>query len=316
MGGWESTGFYCRSLSESCAEWKQKGFRIFSLDSRLSAPEAWVLGEAPMKIHVFDYMDARLFLQDYFRLQKKVRSPFSYARWAEELGFANKTILTMILQGQRQITAKSLRAFQEGIGFDALEAEYFEVLVDHGQAKTSSQKQALGLRLIQVQRKNLAPKILAADSNILRSVYGPVVLTAISSAEKPIGATELAKFLGAAPGLIRGVIDDLQAAQLVVAKGAGFVASQNTFKIADAFGHQALREFYTYWIQKSVGAIDLPPEVRRFRSIQVALSPAEFAETVSRINEFAVHLVSRFEKNTITDRDLYMVNSAVFPVRI
>src|SRR5437868_1645439 len=188
-------------------------------------------------ISVFDYMDARLFLQDYFREQKSNNPKFSYAGWAIALGFSNKTILRMILQGKRQITVKSLESFKRHLGLAPLELEYFEVLVEYSQCKTAVQRQAIGARLIAVQRKNIQQKLVPTSSGILKNAFGPLIMTLISSAEAPVSCEVLASMLGIPGEQVQEILGDLCETKLILAENGLYSAIHNTFKIADQYGH-------------------------------------------------------------------------------
>lgn len=267
-----------------------------------------------MKISVFNYMDVRQFLQDFYNEQKQSDKKFSYAIWASDLGFSNKTLLRLILQGKRQITAKSCEQFISSLKLDTKEAEYFETLIDFNQAPTAAARQTAGSRLIQIQRKNYIREQVPIDPSVLQDVYGPVLLVAISSAEFALSKEDIAKIFPLSMERIESLLDILLKNQLIEEKKGFYTALQSTFKIADHFGHQALRNFYTHWIRESVNAIDLPPETRRFRSLQLALTPQEFEEVTKTWNEYVTSLLSQVEKNTLTDRRVYMMNTALFPV--
>lgn len=269
-----------------------------------------------MKLVIFDYIDLQLFLTDYYKFQKKSDSRFSYQNWSEKLGLNNKTLLRMIVTGQRKITTKTLHIFRDNLQLTELEKQYFDILVDYSQAKNQQQKQALGVRLIELHRQNFQPAAIPADSVILNDVYGPIVLTIISSSQKALKIEDLENYLPVKKSYLEPILESLLTAGLIKAEGDGYTATHNTFQIPQSFGHKNLRKFYEYWIQHSLKAIDLPAEIRRFRSVQVALSQEEFDETVDKFNDFILNLLSRFENNTIEGRHLYLMNTALFPLTV
>ncbi|MDG0817717.1 TIGR02147 family protein [Bdellovibrio svalbardensis] len=263
---------------------------------------------------VYDYMDARLFLQDLYRFRKEVNPKFSYASWAADLGFSNKTLIRLILLGKRRISKKSLWALIKNISLSPLEAEYFEILVEYSQCRSNHEKQGLGNRLIAALRKNINQSLLHPDCGILKNVYGPLVMTLISSSSLPITVKKMAELLEQDEKIIHSIVNDLSQASLILSDGEGYIAAHAMFKINDQYGNYSLAEFYKYWFQATPKAIELPPETRRFRSLQIALSQEEFDEVVNLFNDFVANIVCRFEKNMIEERRLYMFNNAMFPV--
>lgn len=263
---------------------------------------------------IFDYMDSCLFLQDFYSYQKEMKNSFSYASWAESLGFSNKTLLRLIVLGKRNISANNIKAFTTTLNLNALEQEYFECMVDYTQAKNQRQKQALGAKLIQLQRKSFTPTLVPISSGVLSDTYCPLVLMAISSSDKPVTVDDLARLFSLQTQTLHPLLSSLENSNLILREGETYRANLNTFKIPDNFGQVDLKKFYKYWIERSIQAMELPIETRRFRSLQIALSKEEFESIVQNINDFAVTLLSRFEKNTLENRHIYMMNTALFPV--
>lgn len=263
---------------------------------------------------VFDYMNINLYLQDFYQFQKSIDSQFSYEFWSRQLGFSNKTLLRMIVMGKRRLTSDSKEKFYRVLDLNSLEKEYFDALTDYCQAQTAKQRQAMGTRLIQVQRMTFVQTEYTADSGILKSVYGPIIMTILCSAENGISSFELATLLNVEKSQIMTVLTELESMGAAVKTSDVYKANQSSFKVPELFNNQNLKDFYKFWIGKSITAIDLPVEIRRFRSLQIPLSQDEFDEVVKTINDFAMTLLSRFDKNTIDSRKLYLINSAIFPV--
>lgn len=268
-------------------------------------------------ISVFEYMDISLFLQSYYN-QKKISDPqFTYSLWARQIGFKNKTILRMILQKKRTISTNSLAAFQTYFNFCEIERNYFEALVHYSQSKNSAVKQTYGSLLIKIQRQNFHQKIFesSGDSGLLFDVYSSILYTIISSAESPISIENIQKHCGLTQERIGSLIHKLMNFDLIVSTPDGYTTKHKSFKIADSFQNKNMKNYYKFWLEKSSEAIELPFEVRRFRSLQIALTESEFNEIVQKTNDFASQLLSHVQTNSIEDRKLYLLNTALFPVK-
>lgn len=266
-------------------------------------------------LSIFDYMDVHLFLKDYYDLQKIKNKKFSYATWAADLGFTNKTILRMMLQKKRTISVKSMAALVNNLNFTELEIRYFETLVHSAQAKNSTQKQAYGAALVKIQRETFTQKVLEMDSGVLFDVYGPIILTIINSADKALNISEIQSHCGLELNQIEKILSQFVSSKLIKVSGDLYSAQHSAFKIQDHHLHPNLQNYYKFWREKSSTAIALPFEIRRFRSLQIALTEDEFNQIVQKTNEFATMLLSMVQTNSIEDRKLYLLNTALFPVR-
>jgi len=267
-----------------------------------------------MTTSIFDYMDVHLYLQDFYKFRKSQNPRFSYTTWASELGFNNKTLLRLILQGKRQISAKSRQQFIAWLTLPEHETSYFEALIDYCQAGSTTQRQVSGARLIQLQRRNFLQVPISSESGVLQDVYGPIALTTISSAEPAMKKEDLATSLALNITRVEELVATFLKLGFIEEKDGYLLASQQAFKIPDHFGNQGLRNYYQYWLQRAASAMDLPYEIRRFRSLQIALSPEEFEELTKIFNDFVISLLGRVEKNTLSNRRLYLMNTALFPV--
>ena len=268
------------------------------------------------QLNIFDYMDPILFLKDYYEVQKSLNTEFSYYTWSVQLGFSNKTLLRLIIYRKRKLTAKSAQLFKKYFGWQANECEYFDRLVDYIQAISSEQKRLYSMRLIQLQRQNSLQVNIDADSGILKDAYGPIILTALAATEKPLKIGDLVSKLNISELHVKLVLDSLLFAELIYCESDYYFAKNKTFKISDHYGHQGLKTYYQYWIEKSIQAIELPYELRRFRSLQLALSEEEFQTVVSMFNDFALQILGRYETNSLnSERTMYLLNTELFPVQ-
>src|SRR4051812_43188688 len=75
--------------------------------ARAAAPPS-ATTQAPI---VFDYKDYRVFLSDWFRFRKTLQPQYSGALFAKKAGLNSHTILGMVMRGERNLSASSIRAF-------------------------------------------------------------------------------------------------------------------------------------------------------------------------------------------------------------
>lgn len=264
---------------------------------------------------IFDYMDTCLFLQDYYRQRKEQEPTYSYNRWAGEVGFSNKTLLRLIVQGQRKITPRSKMAFKKFFAFDDIESDYFDILVEYSQVKDNHHKQALGSRLLEINRQKFSQRFIPVGSGILKDPYGPQVMTVISSSDVPITAKEISDYVGITLAHAEAVLKYLLNADLIMERKEGYTSNQPTFKVADQENSAELRNYHRHWTQHSIKTMDFAENKRLFRSINLNLTEEEYGEVVEEVNKIAVGLIARFKKNSLKGRKLFLLNMAVFPAK-
>ncbi len=90
---------------------------------------------------IFEYIDYRLFLKDYYAVNKNSKSYFSYRFFARRAGIKNPVFLKLVIDGERNLSANAIESFCKAIEFNEKEATYFRHLAGFNQARTSAEKQ-------------------------------------------------------------------------------------------------------------------------------------------------------------------------------
>lgn len=91
--------------------------------------------------NIFQYIDYRIFLADYFETMKEKHSFFSYRWFANKAKISSSGLYQRVVKGERNLTEKSTEKFLKAMELGLKEAEFFRVLVAFNQAKSSKEKQ-------------------------------------------------------------------------------------------------------------------------------------------------------------------------------
>jgi uncharacterized protein (TIGR02147 family) len=78
---------------------------------------------------IYDYIDYRQYLHDYYLYHKTKDSEFSYRFLAKMIGFSSPNFVKLVIDGQRNIGKESLPKIIDALGLKKKEAEYFSYLV-------------------------------------------------------------------------------------------------------------------------------------------------------------------------------------------
>jgi uncharacterized protein (TIGR02147 family) len=89
---------------------------------------------------VFQYLDFRAYLRDYYQEKKASQKAFSHLSFARKAGIASSGFLLHVMKGERNLTRPVALKTANAMGLGKTEKEYFGWLVDYGQAKGPSEK--------------------------------------------------------------------------------------------------------------------------------------------------------------------------------
>jgi uncharacterized protein (TIGR02147 family) len=90
---------------------------------------------------IFEYIDYRKFLKDFYTESKETKKYFSYRYFAQKAKINSPILLKMVIDGKRNLSRKSIEQFISGINLKEKEALYFRTLVLFNQAETAQEKQ-------------------------------------------------------------------------------------------------------------------------------------------------------------------------------
>lgn len=100
-------------------------------------------------VTIYDYLDYREFLRDYYS-EKKQKTPFFSYRYISSHVGMDSSFVIKVLQGNLHISTKKIDLFIKLLGLSGTEAEYFETLVHFGKAKTERQRKFFFEKLFSV----------------------------------------------------------------------------------------------------------------------------------------------------------------------
>jgi uncharacterized protein (TIGR02147 family) len=100
---------------------------------------------------IFEYLDYRKFLRDFYEEKKKQNYFYSFRYMAQKIGM-DHSLLVKVLLGKRHITAECTRELTALCSFSAIEAKYFETLVNFDKARSESQSKIYFEKLLSLKQ--------------------------------------------------------------------------------------------------------------------------------------------------------------------
>ena len=133
-------------------------------------------------ISIFNYLDYRKFLRDYYEARKALgeksrqrRSKYTLERCAKEAGLSCRINIFEIMSGKTRIVEERLPDFIRAMGLSRREAEYFEALVHYDDAKDTEEKLELFEKLRALGRKRKIRIIAESELEYFSKWYIPVI---------------------------------------------------------------------------------------------------------------------------------------------
>jgi uncharacterized protein (TIGR02147 family) len=272
-------------------------------------------------VSVFDYLDFRKFLKDYFEEKKSLYSYFSYKYFAEKTGFNNKGFMYNIINGSKRLSTSNAFKLCSALRLNKKECEYFQNLVSFSQADSPAErdfffKQMEGIKN-QTGKPNAA-KLVLKDQYELYSQWQHSVVRALIGmhpAQKkpawfgrqlhpPISAREVRRSL-----------------ELLLRLGLVRRNSDKTYSLCDrtiSTGHEvqgiALFNFYLQHLGLASDALQkLPKNSRRFEGITLGISLKSYEKIGAEFESFVEKALVIAEQDKQADR-VYQLMLQLYPL--
>lgn len=264
------------------------------------------------KVSVFDFVDYRLFLGEYYRRNKETLRGFSHRLMARNLGFTSTNFLKLVMDGKRNLSRESLEKITMGLGLKKQETEYFSYLVFFAQAKTPIDKNYFfGLVAALRGKRNIAS--LDPDRfEYFSEWYHPVVRELIAGKSEPLDFDALSSGLrcGLTPAKIRKSVALLRRLGLISRD------EQNKYEFSSPLinTENELNSFAVRRYHKEVLGIaqklmdETAPREREYSHLTLKISPEGFAKIKQRVQDFREELLEMAS----LDREAYGVYHANF----
>lgn len=101
---------------------------------------------------VFQYLDFRAYLREYYADKKAASKSFSHLSFARKAGIASSGFLLHVMKGERNLSRPVQLKVAQAMGLGKAEAEYFGWLVDFGQAKSQGEKDLAYGKIMSMRR--------------------------------------------------------------------------------------------------------------------------------------------------------------------
>lgn len=129
------------------------------------------------KINLFDYLDYRNFLRDFYELEKSLDASFSYRVFASAVDI-DASLLLKILQSKRHLSDTSVEAIIAFFNFKEGKSEYFREMVAYGKAKTPEAIRK-HFETLQKMRPSRSRMLDEARYRYFQQWYYPVIRSAL-----------------------------------------------------------------------------------------------------------------------------------------
>lgn len=269
---------------------------------------------------VFQFVDYRVFLKSFFAFKKAKNASYSFTTFAMQagLGASMRGYPKMVMEGARNLSPHSIRAFSDALALEAREAMYFENLVYFNQSKSGRDKDHY------FQRLSISAEGSESDAfRLLRSQYTFFSKWYLVVIRELVALPNFKEDAAWIVAQLRGKITRAQAQEslehlsrlsLIKRDAQGkWVQSHAALATTEESFHLMMHKFYLEMIERAKEALKEDPyEQRHCGYVTLSMNVAKLPELVQAISNFRNQVVRDFGVNAECPDSVVQLNIQLF----
>lgn len=270
---------------------------------------------------IFEYLDYREFLQDYYRIRKEANSSFSLRAFSDKIGFKAKDFISRVMQGEKNLSEQSIQKVASGLRLGKRESEFFAALVLFNQAETAEERNshyAKMQEILKIVRFSESQHLMAHYQYQIYSDWRHLVVRSLigmfgfSGDFKELGNRVHPKIT---PEQAKESVKLLESCGLISKKEDGsYELSQSAITTGNRTSKTALRGFHQKCLKLGADSIDRDqPSERNISGLTLGISKDGYERIVERINAFRKEIAFLAEEDQEAD-SAYQLEICFFKV--
>jgi uncharacterized protein (TIGR02147 family) len=268
------------------------------------------------QLNIFEYVDYRFFLKDYFTLQKKLSRGFTFRSFAQKAGLSS-SLLKDILSKRQNLTFPTMRKYAGAMGLNTKEIAYFEALVGFNNAAANGEKNRFFGEMARLRGRSVVTFLDLQQYEYFSKWYHAVVRELIVHAGLGRDPEAISRFIvpSVSPGKIRKSIALLKELGLVYQGPDGaWHAADKVISSEYEIQSIALKNYHLSMLERAREALDrCASEEREFQGMTISASRATFLRMKERIRRFTDELLSMAAAENEKAEEVYQINLQMFP---
>jgi uncharacterized protein (TIGR02147 family) len=270
---------------------------------------------------IFEYLDYREFLKDYYNAKKEANPAFSLRVFSDKIGFKAKDFISRVMNGDKNLSSQSIPKVASGLRLGKHETEFFIALVKFNQAETTEERNAAFNEMqavLKVVRFAEKQHLLGHTQYMVYSDWRHLTIRSLIGMFGFDGDYEtLAKRVH--PRITaeeaKKSVKLLEDCLLIKKdKGGNYTLTENAITTGDRTSRLALRGYHQQCLKLAADSIDRDlPGTRHISGLTLGISQEGYERIVERINAFRKEIALIAEEDESSDK-VFQLQFALFPV--
>lgn len=267
--------------------------------------------------NIFEYVNYRDYLRDFYEAGKEHRSAFSFRFLARKAGFSSPNFYKLVMDGERNIGSESIEKFADALELSDDERRFFEDLVRFDQAAEVEERNAAFERIAARRQFQRARRIDRDMFEYLSHWYHPAIRELATRSDFRADPEWISARLSPSvePEKVRESLDLLFDMGLLERDEEGTVVRRDpSLTTGHEVGSLAIGNFHRQMLERAAESIEsVESEHRDVSGVTMCIDAELVEELKERIHEFRETLLHLAEQ--VDDPEMvYQFNMQLFPL--
>jgi len=270
---------------------------------------------------IFEYLDYREFLKDYYQQKKNANPSFSLRVFSDKIGFKAKDFISRIMNGEKNLSIQSIPKVAKGLKLGKHETSFFMGLVKFNQARSMDERNTAFeemqevLKVIRFAEKQY---LLGHCQYLIFSHWRHLTIRSLIGMFGFNGDYKtLAKQVSPKITVTEAKesVQLLEESMLIKKDAEGnYKLTDSAITTGDRTSRLALRGFHQHCLKLGADSIDRdPPDSRHISGLTLGISKESYHRIVERVNAFRKEIALIAEEDSDADK-VYQMQFLLFPV--
>lgn len=266
---------------------------------------------------IFEYVDYRKFLSDYYAAAKENSRVFSYRYLARRAGFSSPNFIKLVMDGKRNLGDESIESVAKAFDLDEDEARFFAALVEFDQAATADQQNEAFEAIAASRRFRSARRIDHGMFEYLSHWYYPAIREMAAREDFTDDPEWIAEQLWprVSRKKVERALELLFDYELLVRQEDGSVSrGEPTLTTGHEVNSLAIGNFHRQMMERAADSIvNVDRELRDISGQTVCIPSTMVATMKERIHEFRESMLELCDSKD-SPTEVYQLNVQLFPL--
>jgi uncharacterized protein (TIGR02147 family) len=270
---------------------------------------------------IFDHLDYRAFLKEYYEQSKEANPHFSFRSFSNKAGFKTKDFLYRVLHGEKNLSQASVFKLAGALGLKREEIQYFEILVKFNQSPNTKEKDFYYQSLVALRNEYSvsaeAYRVEEQQYEFYSRWWHTAVRSVLDMYDFKGDYKWLAKKLDPpiTPTQAEQSVELLQSLGLIVHDSSGkYIATHKSLTTGTPVLPLAITKFHLGTLELASRALDLSPrEERDLSCLTLGISRKTLDRIKVKLRRFRAELLKLAEADEEADT-VYHLNLHMFPL--